>query len=222
MTNLIKTAQNSLRYWYLPLIVGILFTAAGVFAFTDPEPAYLGLAAFFAIAFIITGIIDIAFSISNQDTMENWGWALFFGIAELIIGILLVANPDITVVTMPIYVSFLIMFRSIGGISYSLDLKDAGINDWGWLMFLAILGIVFSLFMLFNLDFAGMSIVIWTGIALLFIGVFSIILSINLKRLKDTPKKVSNKIKKRIEELENDIKEELDNFNHKLSSSKEE
>ncbi|TYA54319.1 hypothetical protein [Formosa maritima] len=69
------------------------------------------------------------------------------------------------------------MFRYVAAVSYSKDLKKYGIKSWSTLMFIGVLGIIFSFFLLWNPLFAGMTAVLWIGIAFIPLGVFNIILS---------------------------------------------
>jgi uncharacterized membrane protein HdeD (DUF308 family) len=133
--------------------------------------------------FLLSGLSEIVFSISNKNTMDNWGWTLGFGLITSVMGLLLLIHPDISLTTLPLFVGFLILFRSIGAIGYSLELKNYKINDWGYLLVLGILGVLFSFFLIRNPLFAGMTIVVWTGISLITTGLFSLYVSFRLKKL---------------------------------------
>ena len=49
------------------------------------------LSVIFSISMLISGIIEIIFSISNRRGISSWGWYLAGGIIDLILGIYLVA-----------------------------------------------------------------------------------------------------------------------------------
>jgi uncharacterized membrane protein HdeD (DUF308 family) len=181
---LLKTVRTAIKQWYIPFIVGLIFICAGIWTFLSPLESYLTLSLVFSLAFLISGIFEIVFSISNRKEIDNWGWTLIFGIATMLIGILLLVHPEISITTLPLYVGFLLLFRSIGGVSYALDLKDYGVIDWGYLMAVGILGIIFSFILIWNPVFAGATIIFWTGITLIAGGVFSIHLSLKLRKLK--------------------------------------
>jgi len=169
----------------------------------------LALSFLFAISFIVTGVSEIIFALSNKEELDNWGWVLFFGSVSLLMGILMVANPEISMITLPFYVGFLLMFRSIAGISFALDLKNYKVLDWGNLMIIAVLGLFFSFILIWNPLFAGMSIVIWTGLALLFAGCYGVYLALKLKKLKDTPEKITQELKDKLADVQNQIKDYL-------------
>lgn len=207
--NFIKTIESSIKHWYVPLIVGALFVIIGIYTLVSPLESYVALAIVFSISFLVSGLSEIIFSISNRHEMDNWGWNLTFGIFTFLIGLLLVANPEISITTLPFYVGFLVLFRSIMGISFAIELKNYGILDWGNLMAISVLGVLFSFLLLWNPLFAGMTIVFWTGLALITIGIFSVLLSFKLKKLNTMPDKISQKLKNKYNDLRQEIQDEL-------------
>lgn len=207
----IKTVQHSVKNWYILLIVGLIFLGAGIYAFFSPAESFLALSLLFAWSFLISGAIEIAFSISNREELENWGWTLIFGVITFLVGLLLLARPEITMITLSLSLGFLVLFRSIGAISFALDLKNYDDNSgWGNLLALGILGVLFSFLLLWNPAFAGSTIVFWTGLALVIAGIFSIYLSLKLRKLKGMSQKVSSELRERFANLQEEIQNELD------------
>ena len=192
-TPFVKTIKNVVKHWYLPLIIGILFLAVGVYTFTSPLETYLTLAILFSISYIFSGLSDIIFAFANRQELENWGWALAMGIVTFLVGILLYIHPEITMITLPFLVGFVMLFRSVSGIGFALDLKNYGGSSWGYLLTLGILGTFFSFFLLFNPLAAGMTLVVCTGLALLTIGVFHIFLALKLRKLKGKISELGNR-----------------------------
>ena len=207
--NFFKKVNNAIKYWYLQLIVGILFIAIGIWSFTAPLESYVALSVVFSISFIVAGISEMFFAISNKDEMDSWGWTLALGIIGSIVGILMLLNPEISVVTLPFYVGFVVLFRSVYAIGISLDLKNYRIMDWGNLMAIGILGVIFSIILLWNPNFAGMTLVFWIAMLFIISGVYSIYLSLKLKKINDLPQNISSDLKNKYEEIKNEIQEEL-------------
>ena len=121
LMNSLKTVRNSVKNWYILLIVGLIFLGTGIYCFVSPAGSFLALALMFGWSFLISGAIEIVFSISNRDELENWGWTLIFGILTFLVGMLLLARPEITMITLAFSLGFLVLFRSIGAISFALD-----------------------------------------------------------------------------------------------------
>ena len=204
--NYFQIISSSVKHWYLPLIAGLIFIGVGIFSFMQPAESYVALAIVFSLAFLFHGIADIAFAITNREHMQGWGWDLAMGILTTLVGILLIANPVISMLTLPFYVGFVVMFRSVAAIGTSLELKKYYIQDWGYLLAIGILGVIFSFILLFDPGFAGMSIVVWTGLAFIVIGAFSIFLSLKLKKLHDIPKNISKEVRKKSEDVTLEVK----------------
>lgn len=207
--NFLKLAMNSVKHWYLPLITGLIFIGVGLYAFAQPAGSYVALAFVFSISFIIAGIMDIIFAVSNREELEGWGWDLALGLMTLLVGIVLIRHPEISMLTLPLFVGFTVLFRSAMAIGNSLELKKYYINEWGTLMAIGILGMIFSFILIFNPVLAGLSIVIWTGLAFIFIGAYSIYLSLRLKKVHDIPKNVSKEVKKRFEDVKLEVQKEI-------------
>ena len=152
-----KQIKRSVKHWYLHLIIGLVFIVAGIWAFTFPAKSYVALTIVFSISFFISGIMEIVFATANRKVMENWGWTLVLGIFTTIVGIMLIANPAISAVTLPLYVGFMLMLHSFWAIGSAFDLKDFGVPGWGFSLFLGILGVVFAFLLICRPAIGGMT-----------------------------------------------------------------
>lgn len=182
----IKSAKDTIKHWYLPLILGIIFIATGIWAIVTPETTYLSLSVLFSVTFVVIGILEIVFSITYRKVLDGWGWSLASGILSVIVGVLLIMHPQVSIVTLPIFVGFVVLFHSTMAIAWSIELKKYGVSNWGWLLFTGIVGVILSFFLLWNPRFAGLTIAVFTGLTLVVIGIFHIHFSVELKKLKDT------------------------------------
>ena len=209
MISFLKLVRNTIRYWYLPLIAGIIFIIAGIWTFASPVASYLALTVIFSFSFLISGIAESFFAVSNRNEIENWGWLLFIGIATSIIGLVMILKPELSIATLPLYIGFTVMFRAIGAISVSLDLRSYGIKNWGFLAALGTLALLFSFVLVWNPVIAGISILTWTATALLISGIFSIYFSLKLRKLHTLPQRISSELKERYENLREEVLEEL-------------
>jgi uncharacterized membrane protein HdeD (DUF308 family) len=187
-----KTIESAIKHWYLPLVVGVLLIVLGIWTLTTPLESYLMLSIVFAVGFFLSGVFEMIFALTNKH--KSWGWSLALGILSIIIGLLLIMNPAISMVTLPFYVGFMLLFHSILGISSAYEMRRYGIMDWGWLMLVAVLGMIFSFIMLWNPIFAGLNIVVWTGIAFLVTGIYMIYFSTRLNKLNKLLKKMKKEL----------------------------
>lgn len=205
MMTLLKSFQDSVKYWYLPLIVGILFVAIGVYVFFVPVETYVTLSILFIISFIISGLFDTFFAIRNSKILSGWGWYLVNGLISLALGIYLIIYPAVSVEILPFVVGFMLMFRSFQFLGFAFEMKEIKMLKWGNVAITSILGIVFSFLLLTSPFFTAISLVSFTAITFIFVGVSSIILSFNLKKLKNYPGKVSEELKTKINDLQKEI-----------------
>ena len=209
MENLfLKSIKEVIKHWYIPLLVGIFFVIVSIVAFTSPESSLLTLSILFALSFLLGGISEVLFSITNKSQLENWGWSLAFGLITAIVGFLLLIQPIVSLAIMAFYIGFVILFRSVGAISFAIDIKRYGSKNWGGLLILGVLGTLFSFILIWNPVFAGLSIVILIALSFLLTGMFSIFLALQLRKLHKNSKVISERLKERYEDLMKDIREE--------------
>lgn len=179
--SIISTAKGVIKHWYLVLLAGLIFIAAGIWVASTPLSAYLALSILFSVSFFIIGLMEVVFAIANHKEMKGWGWLLVYGLFNLLISFILFYDPSISITTLPLYVGFVVLFRSITTIGVSLDRENYGAGNGG-LLWLGILGVFFSFILLWNPAFAGLSLVVWTAIALITAGIYSIYFSFQLKK----------------------------------------
>ena len=210
MATFLKTIRKTVKHWYVPAIIGVLFVLFGIYIFATPLATYATLAILFSISFLVSGIMEIFFSVQNKDEIEGWGWYLAGGIFSTLVGLMLVANPGISAVTLPLVVAFTLLFRSIQGLGFAFELKNYGSLNWGNLAIASILGLLFSGLLLFNPVFAGMSLVVMTALAFIFSGIAAIVLSFQLKKVKNFPAKAGKELQEKIENLKKEYYEKME------------
>lgn len=203
------TLINAVKHWYIHAIVGVILILVGIYVFSVPLISYLVLATLFSASFAVTGILQIIFSISNRHELHSWGWHLAGGILYTMLGIVLIARPEISILTLPLVVGFFLLFQSVHAMGWSFDLKNLGYSSWGWITFLSAIGVIFSIILVTNPYFAGLSLVIWTGMTFIVAGFACIMFSIGLKKVKNLPGKLSDNLKKRIDMLQQEYDSEI-------------
>lgn len=180
---------NKLKNWYLPLITGILFIGMGIWVISTPISSFVALAWIFSLGFILSGIADIVYSLSNRKQLNSWGWYLALGIFTFLLGFHLLARPGLTALILCYYIGFWLFFRSVMHIASSIEIKDDGYKNWGWILTFGILGMIFSFLLLWNPTLAGVFTSYWLGFGLISFGILQIFLSMGLRRIKRKFKK---------------------------------
>lgn len=210
MATFLKTIKKTVKHWYVPAIIGVLLIVFGIYIFTTPLETYSTLTMLFSLSFLFSGIAETLFSVQNRKIIEGWGWYLTGGIFNSIIGLMLLSRPEISAFTLPLVVGFTLMFRSIQGLGFSFELKNYGSLKWGNLAIASILGLVFSIILLFNPIFTGISLVVMTALAFIFSGITGIVLGFQLKKLKALPSKIRKELNEKIEVLKKEYYEEIE------------
>lgn len=182
-TDSFETAKNPAKHWYLLLILGVIFILMGIWIGSTPVSSLIALTIFFTATFLVSGVFETTYAIANRKTINNWGWNLAGGLIDLLIGVLLVANPSLSVVFLLFYVGFALIFRAIMTIGWAVHLNKIGIKNWGWVLTAGILGLLFSFLLLLNPAITSFFIVFYLAAAFIMLGIAQIILSFRLKKL---------------------------------------
>ena len=181
---LFESARRAKKYWWVSLLIGILAIGLGIWCLAAPWATIIALSFVFAIGFIASGLFEIIYAVSNRESISGWGWNLASGIIDLLFGIIILAlPPDVIALILAYFVGFWIMFRSIWGIGSAADLQRLNIKGWGWLMALAILGVIMAFIFILSPVFAAGFIIALVSISFIAYGIFRIYLSFKLKSL---------------------------------------
>lgn len=173
-----------IRYWWLMLLTGILLIAVGIWVINAPFGSYLSLSWIFAIGMISTGVFEIFFSHINYGSAKRWGLNLAVGIVDLLVGGYLLDNPLITMLLLPLIVGLWVLFRGMTAIGDALHIRSHGVKGWKRLLFTAITIIVLALLILACPIIGIENLIFLTGLAFIAAGIFRIILSLKLQKLK--------------------------------------
>ncbi|MDR2919895.1 MAG: DUF308 domain-containing protein [Tannerella sp.] len=201
-TSFIEEIKSSVKNWWISLILGILFIGTALLLMFNPLESYGALVILFSICMFASGILEIAFSVSNKNVLSGWGWYLTSGIIDLLLGIFLVCYPGVTAVVLPFIIAFWIMFRGFAAIGFSIDLSRVGVKGWGWYLVFGILAILCSIAIIWQPAAGALASVYIVAFAFMFMGFFRIMLAFELRDLY----KNSQELKDRLNSLQERIK----------------
>jgi uncharacterized membrane protein HdeD (DUF308 family) len=176
---IIKTVENAIKHWWISLLLGTMFILVGICVLVTPLESYTILSMLFSITFFVNGILEILFAIANKDRLDGWGWQFAGGVIDLFLGAILMSIPGISMLALPFFVGFGLMFRSMIIMGLSFDLKTYHVPGWSLLLSLSLLALMFS----FLLIWKPLFIIAFTAMAFIGIGTFRILLSVKLKSL---------------------------------------
>ena len=193
ISSLIEHSKQAVRRWWLLLIVGIALFVVGILVFVYPAKSYLDLSVLFGWLILFSGVMEVVLSASSRHFVTGRGWMLAGGIIEIVLGAILIFNVALSAVTLPIFLGFWLLMRGFSTIGLASDMHLLGIRGSGWTVLTGVLLLICALLMLFQpLVFGTTAVVVWVGLSLLFAGISTLSLSLQLRsahRLADVHKR---------------------------------
>lgn len=110
---------HTFRHWkdnddkWLMLAEGVISIVLGVLLTIRPDVTLLYVALLLGFWFIYSGIVRIALAIQLRKEIEGEGWMIFGGALSVILGVILIARPDIAISSL---LGLLAFFAIIAGI----------------------------------------------------------------------------------------------------------
>ena len=159
--------KNKNSVWIL--IVGIIMMGLGVYVWMNPLNAIVALALYIGVVFVVTGISYLAAFFSGWS-----GWVLAQGLLDLTVGIILLSNLVVTIISLPIMFAFWALFVGILRLVAAFQLKSAGASHWIWALLSGLLGIAFG-FMILAFPLIGMfTITVFMGTYMFMYGLLAV------------------------------------------------
>lgn len=173
--------QNSGFGWG-NLIFGILSLIVAFIALRNPSASLVAIVIYFGVLALVKGI----FGIITRNKIDKWfgpyasapsTMILVESIFQIIIGLILIFNVPLGIVSLPIIFSIWFIFDSILNIQRAKVFRQVS-NFWYWFMIIiSVLGIILGVLLIFN-PFASLITVSYlVGFYFLFEGIRSIILA---------------------------------------------
>lgn len=182
LSSLIEQSKQAVRHWWLLLVVGIALLAVGILVFIYPARSYLDLSVLFGLLILFSGVMEVVLAARSRHFVTGRGWMLAGGIIEIILGAILIFNVALSAVTLPIFLGFWLLMRSFSTIGLASDMHVLGIRGSGWTVLTGVLLLICSLWMLLQpLAFGTTAVVVWVGLSLLFAGISTVSLSLQLR-----------------------------------------
>ncbi len=173
------------RYWWGMLLLGVAIFIAGILTLAYPGESYLSLTILFAILMLVSGAMQLVVAFTER-YMSSRVWTAVLGALEVILGLVLLANPDITALMLPIILGIWLMIRGVGLIGIASEMSRFHIPGMVWTVILGVLLVICSLAILFQPLLFGMTaVVIWVGAAFLIEGATIIIFAFQLFSLRN-------------------------------------
>ena len=184
--NLLKDLRTAYTSWWIFLVLGGVFVLFGLYVFTVPLEGFLALTFVFAFGMLFDGLGDAIFSVRNRKAMQGWGWQLAIGILSMLIGISLIAHPEISVRVLPLYIGFWILLKGLLLTGIAFELKALGKENWWLVIVLAGLNGLFGIMMILNPIFGATLIGSFAALGLMSIGLSLAYVAFRMKKIGES------------------------------------
>ena len=172
------------RYWWIPLITGLILLGFGIWCFWSPTTSIPVMAYIFAIGMLVAGCFDIGFGLANTRVHLNWGWSLFLGLLEICSGVWLLCLPEAVLSVAFIYaIGIWMLVVSISSLCEACFMST--FFGWAvvWMVLVLLIVIFLSIIFLTNPILGGVIAWVWLGISLICYGIYRIGLAFSLRNL---------------------------------------
>ncbi len=163
--------------WLIALLKGVMLVIFGIWLLKSPSENLSKLSIFFGVLIIIGGLLEVALAINNIQKQKKWEWALTSGILDLLLGAFLVANPALILLFITIFVSIWLFIRGVISIRIALIHKKTNDSNHNFSLVLGIILILLAVIFVLHPQVFGITIVFWTALSFICLGVFRIILA---------------------------------------------
>lgn len=175
---ILKTAA---RYWWLPVITGLLSIGLGIWCLASPDTSLPVMAYTFALVIAAVGFLNIVFSLLNIGSISGWGFKLFVGIIEIICGVWMLLMPEATMVSTFIYgIGFYLVFVALNAVCEAI-LYYGDTKYWlAMLLSFIVCTLILAVIFLAGPLAGGIAVWLYIGIAFITFGIYRILLGVKI------------------------------------------
>ncbi len=185
MTSIENTKKTTISWW-MYLIKGTLFIILGIWMLKMPRESFFAMLLIIGVIIALGGAIETFLALYYRKALKEWGWNFSAGILDILIGLLLITNPDAILMLLTIFISFWLVLRGVLAIWEAMELRKEGNKRWRWILVLGILIILLAIVLIWHPQVIGLTIIFWIAISFISLGIFRIILAFKLLGLSRT------------------------------------
>jgi uncharacterized membrane protein HdeD (DUF308 family) len=179
-------ANELARNWWLLALRGVLGILFGIGAFVWPGATLTALILVFGAYVFVDGIFAVVAGIGMRTQLSLWWVVLLEGVAGIILGLLTFRSPDITALVLLSLIAAWSIITGIFEIATALRLRKLIANEW-LLILSGVLSIIFGILLIAQPGAGAISIVWLLGAYALLFGIFTLMLALRLRGMRDTP-----------------------------------
>ncbi|MCB0129358.1 MAG: HdeD family acid-resistance protein [Caldilineaceae bacterium] len=172
------------KTWWILLIQGIAAVLIGLMLLRKPGSTLLAVAIFLGAYWLVGGIFDIIGAFTRRNDDRHWLWSLVGGSLGVLAGILLMSQPLMGAVALPVIMAVFIgvgaIVSGIFNIIWAIRVRDE-IEGEGWIIVWGVVSAVLGLWVLTS-PFISAAALVWVaGIVAIVGGLVMIVTSIRLR-----------------------------------------
>jgi uncharacterized membrane protein HdeD (DUF308 family) len=175
-----KTKLSSTNWW-IAVLKGAILIIFGIWLLKSPSESLEKLSVIFGILILIGGLLEVWLAFNNKQNHTKWEWSLASGIIDILLGAFLIANPAFILLLITYFISFWLFIRGIIEIRYALIIKKANNPNYNISLIFGIILVVLALVFVIHPQVLGITIVFWTALAFISLGIFRIVLAFKFR-----------------------------------------
>lgn len=177
-------AMEPVRHWWMYLIIGVLALILGVFMLTNPAITYEMMTLVLGLALLVFGIIEMIVGIFSRNFFVSRASVIIGAVLNIVLGILLAANPGIAALTLPLILGMWMLYQSFMMINYASDLKGFKVKGYGLTLFCGIVLLILSVLILLRPITVGMiTVALYIAMSFIIYGLSEIVSAFRLKSI---------------------------------------
>ena len=124
METVFNEIKHSVKNWWTSLLLGIVYIIVALWLMFSPLSSYVALSIVFSISMLISGILEIIFSLSNRKEVPSWGWYMAFGILAIICALIILWQPAVGALYVVYMISFTFFIIGLFRVMLSFELRN--------------------------------------------------------------------------------------------------
>lgn len=205
------------KFFRTSIITSIILIALGILLIFQSEATIMAISYLIGGILVALGVMAGIKFFRNTNNENKGDLDLVYGIVSVILGIIVIKNPEAIASIMPIILGISIIISSATKLQYSFELKSNGNNLWKTTMLISIFSTLCGIVLLFN-PFKAMT--YFTKIVGVFIIIYSILDTISTYTINRNAKIFQKSIEEGVSEAVVVMEEETDNSTKKSKKEK--
>lgn len=178
-----ETTQKSrklVRSWWVYLLNGILFILLGTWMLTTPAESFKTFSIIIGLIVALSGLSEVIASIYYRKKHEEWAWNTFGGLLDLLIGVLILFDPEVFLIIVTLIISLSLLFAAVVLIRSSITSNREGRSSWPWKLAFGILILLLGIVLILHPQVLAVTMMFWMGISFISLGIVRIFMAFQL------------------------------------------